>query len=538
MRERCVKGLFQKTFDPAVAFAKEKATHSVNPSTAHKLMQSSLVAFHSKYVDFNAYVTKARANSPGPGGMTPEEATALPKWCVVTLQGLLRSLYEGRKDIVFHKLLATPPRGGLSALSWDVLEKSLDVDMKSLNDQISEWKASFDEKPAENEGKQETPAFDPDADGAADEGTGALDDTTSELLALRAEVTFAANTERRHYVNVLPCCTTEQEAKATIAAACAGATIASSGGKQRICFLYAVPLSWDPRAASFNRPRSLWWEDFPLFARTIDNFIDAENENYAVVLLGNTKLKNSSHLLSQSGIHVELKIMQCLKEIHVANRKQEALAGAPCPAKKWWRMKKMLLTKRADDLGAEKKKANKMKSKRARQRPARRGIFSKVSSEHVLFFFRGSWPQKLPVRSREENQLSGTTQDDNWGCGPAETTGPPVFPEELRTSIFQPVWNLITQRQQAEKAERELAGEPPSEESAAEEGADKEEKENKKRKAETEKEKGAEQKEEAGQGESQSESESEGEREETGQSERVLLPRRQPRRQRQSWGPA
>ena len=181
-----------------------------------------------------------------------------------------------------------------------------------------------------------------------------------------------------------------------------------------MCYMYAVPISWElPRHGSQNRkPRAtpLLQEHFDRFADVTSRLITVENEGYAVVLLGKGK-RQGAGVHWESGLTLQISIVTAMKE----------------KSKGTFRVKQIALNY----------------SRSAAKAPTYARGVGGVLSEHCFFFYKGSWPRKLPPKAREE--FGGTTWDDRWEDVPQRPDlSHCVVPYAVKQMIFDDTWSSRT----------------------------------------------------------------------------------------------
>ena len=110
---------------------------------------------------------------------------------------------------------------------------------------------------------------------------------TDRLATLRKEISDIAKDLRLAFVPIVPKGANALQCERNVQAS--SAYKSGGGSSSRLCYICAVPLSWElPRIRGVKKLRAtpLLDDDFAAFADTTSRLITAENEAYAVVMMG------------------------------------------------------------------------------------------------------------------------------------------------------------------------------------------------------------------------------------------------------------
>ena len=342
LRKRSVEGLVALWIAPAIEFCREML--SGKPEL--KPVMDALNDFKNVHADPAAYYKHKRLVSASEGPSSLEAyRQALPAWCAIKASKTFRQIHEGIWDKPLVGFLANPPKGGVPSITWKLIsEGPMKEDIESLTKELTNWKDSLrvvaKPTPSSQAGgpsPQEGQAA--DAKKKAEEGDEAPQ--AEQFAKLKEQMASLASEVRTAYAAVVV-----QDAGAparmrgVIEASTVAKRVLSDGGPSRLCFVYAVPCSWDKKRPQTtktgrqydtrsSRPTPLWMDDFKNFFTVVDPLVTAAGESVLAVVLGRCK-RGGAGLLVEAGQTLANQV------IEVAMKSQSEGAGKNMPP---WRTK-------------------------------------------------------------------------------------------------------------------------------------------------------------------------------------------------------
>ena len=412
-----IYALRKKTMDGLSAEYLKKTITTVREALVGKPdLKDTLEALEACDRTYSSVSTYQSSKSEGQTS-TPSRAQFLPSWVTVHYCRLARQVMDGMKDKVLTGLLLKPPAGGVGVLKFTEHLRELDGlsdPIQALDKAMKSW---IESTVSMGGGGGQAPPAGGGGGGQAPPAAGGKTPQAPEgdrLATLRTEISDVAKDLRIAFVpmvlrgdSALQC---ERNIQAT-------STFKGSGGSSaRLCYIYAVPLSWELpliRGKKKRRPTPLLDDDFTAFADTTSRLITAENEGYAVVLMGRAG-RPGAGLLSEVGLSVQVAVVNAMKE----------------KSKGTFRAKQIRLNMR----------------RQTGQTPSyARGVGGSMS-ENVFFFYKGTWPSKLELDPREH--FGGTPWDDMWLDVPL-CPGLDEFsvPPEVKKMVFDDLWSAQSTQQ-------------------------------------------------------------------------------------------
>jgi hypothetical protein len=319
MRKKLVDGIlatFVQTSIDALA-----TLVSARPDLKPEL--DALKEWRQTFSTVTLYYTRGRAHQPDQTVAANTEAW-LPKWVAGTARRVLRAAHDGRKDGVLLGLVVSPPKGGISAVKYDDI-----VVAQDMADDIEEIRKAHAIWLAEREGRTVTALVDggPEGPGKAGDnkkngdGSAAQAIDTDDVLNLRQELAAVAKETRCAHASLI--------VMPSSCFACASAIRSTAAWKKtsagaptqvatRVCFFYAVGMSWDTRRVEGTDPKkrrtpvALWREDFILFMDTMHQLVTPESENYLAVFPGRGK-RQGAGLAVEAGLFVENQLLDIVR---------------------------------------------------------------------------------------------------------------------------------------------------------------------------------------------------------------------------------
>ncbi|CAK0911824.1 unnamed protein product [Prorocentrum cordatum] len=448
LRKKLLDGLVAEFLAPAKVTTQEALT--AKPGLAD--LQTALRELERKYSTVDAYQRAKAEDTPISG---------LPAWATVHFNRLGRQILDGQKDKILAGLCLKPPAGGVGSMTYSSHLRSAEgfaTQIEALETQYKEWVANVKGGNA----KQEEPPKQNDVAPPGAEGKDSLTESEMRLAGLRGEMSSAATEIRVAYAPIAAigesalatekawwddnCISTPTLAGGTgwpdLVSVCTcrpyKAITASwvykesmAGSSSRMCYMYAIPTSWEVK----GKPRAtpLLPEDFDKFADVVNRLITVENEGYAVVLLGKAT-KAGWGIGWETGIALQSQIIEAMR---VKSRSS-------------FRAKHFTLNF---------------------VRPSKRATYARgvagTLSENAFFFYKGSWPSKLLPKARAV--FGGATWDDRWEDVPlCPDLSHCAVPAAVRDMIFEDIWSArgAPEEDQGDDEEKTGAGQA----TAAEEG--------------------------------------------------------------------
>jgi hypothetical protein len=287
-------------------------------------LMSEFMALKECWMAFGSvtqYYKRGRAQQPcQPVGYYEK---CLPKWAAGVARRVMRACHDGHQDGVLLRLVAFPPkRGGFSAVKY---EDIIAID-RNLQDDIEEIRKAHCAWLAEREGRTTIIAV------AGPHGSAKTDDKKGgDAKADQAVDTDAVFNQRQELAAVAKetrCAHASLMVMPQSALACANAVMSTAAWEkasaevptqERVCFLYSVGMSWDPRRVDRTDPKKrhstagLWWEDFQLFMDTMHLLVTPESQNYIVVFPGSAN-RHGSGVAVDAGLFVENQVLDMVSQ--------------------------------------------------------------------------------------------------------------------------------------------------------------------------------------------------------------------------------
>ena len=221
---------------------------------------------------------------------TQKLAQFLPSWVNVHYSRLARQVMDGVKDKSMIGILLKPPTGGLAQIKYTEHLRELDGladPIQALDKAVNVWMESI---LSMGEGQKQAPQKGGGGGGQAPPAGGGQTPEgpeTDRVVKLRQEISAVAKDLRLAFATIVPRGDSALQIERNVQAS---SVYKSSGGSSsRLCYIYAVPLSWElPRIRGVKKHRAtpLLEDDFAAFADTAARLITVENEAYAVVIMG------------------------------------------------------------------------------------------------------------------------------------------------------------------------------------------------------------------------------------------------------------
>ena len=314
------------------------------------------------------------------------------------LRKFLRRVMEGDLDRVFTGLCVSPPKCGIAnATCEDLLANAIiESGLKEVFESHGKWLEDISViKTAET---PECPPKQPgsNAPTVGSQNGAVVQATEAALAQLRAEVAVSAKEMRQAWASHITQAQTILATERAIQASSVYKKLESRGGPLKICYLYAIGSAWglqkpDQRADVKEgqsdkraiRPTPVWASDLSMFIECANGLITAENECYAVVLVGRAK-RQGAGMWVEAGLAVEQQVMDIWKE---KNTNLKTDAGD-------LRVKKITMCKQSEAIASDLYRL--------------KGIAGSTT-ETVLFFYRGTWPNKMFSHPRKRSHFGGST---------------------------------------------------------------------------------------------------------------------------------
>jgi hypothetical protein len=318
MRKKLVDGILATFFQTSI----DSLATLVSARPELKSELDALKEWRQTFSTVTSYYKQGRAHQPDQTVSASTEAW-LPKWVSSSARRVLRAAHDGRKDGVLLGLIVSPPKGGISAVKYEDI-----VTAQDMADDIEEIRKAHVIWLAEREGRTVTAlvAGGPDDSGkSGDKKKGDLSADqaidTDDVLNLRQELAAVAKETRCAHASLIVMPPTAFACASAIKSTAAWKKTSAGASTQvatRVCFVYAVGMSWDTRRAEGTDPKkrrtpvALWREDFILFMDTMQHLVTAESENYIAVYPGRAK-RQGAGLAVEAGLFVENQLLDIVR---------------------------------------------------------------------------------------------------------------------------------------------------------------------------------------------------------------------------------
>jgi hypothetical protein len=331
MRKKLVDGILATFFQTSI----DSLGTLVSSRPELKPELEALKECRNTFGTVTLYYKQGRAHQPDQTVGSNAEAW-LPKWVQVTARRVMRAAHEGRKDGVLLGLVVSPPKGGVSAVKYEDI-----MVVQDMADDIDEIRKTHAVWLAEREGRTVIGLVDGGPQGSANtdekkNGDGRAEQPidTDDVLNLRQELAAVAKETRCAHASLLVQPTSAAGCAAAIKATAAWKKSSAGGATQvatRVCFVYAVGMSWDPRRIEGTNPKkqrrtpvALWREDFTLFMDTMHQLVTAQSENYIAVYPGRAQ-RQGGGLAVEAGLFVENQLLEVVRSSGKAWRIKRAV---------------------------------------------------------------------------------------------------------------------------------------------------------------------------------------------------------------------